>query len=151
MRKEVIDFLKNLPASPAEQFNKASELYRKSENANPGIVRYNNMMGFSEERLRNLMYDLQTANNITAADLATAVAPKPKKGLANASGAPTFSKGAKGNSERRAFCAEHGIEAASNKNADLDEAIEAYLKSKSVAEMEVETEESEEAPEAEKK
>ena len=142
MRNKVIDLLNNKEVSPQEKFNQALLLYRNSEHPNPGLVRGYNVRGYSAIRLEELLYDLKKAFSITDADLNTAKTPvkaTPKKQATKEpvkqdtekekSGKPTFSKGAKGNKERKDFVAKHGIKAKSNKNADLDEAIDAYFAS----------------------
>lgn len=65
----VIGFLANLPKDKYEQFNEAFELYRKSPNKNFGIERRLNSAGYSEEGLKNLLYDLQHLYEIKDAEI----------------------------------------------------------------------------------
>lgn len=142
MRNKVIDLLNNNEVSPQEKFNQALLLYRNSPYPNAGLVRGYNVRGYSANRLEELLYDLKKAFDITEADLNTEKSQAkvaPKKAAAKAPektntekekpSKPTFSKGAKGNKERKEFVAKHGLEAKSNKNVDLDEAIDAYYAS----------------------
>jgi len=65
----VIAFLANLPESKVEQFNEAFRLYKQTEAKNPGVEMRINRVGFSEEGLANLLYDLQKLNDITDLDV----------------------------------------------------------------------------------
>jgi hypothetical protein len=69
MKKQVIEFLRNLPESKSQQFNQAFDLYRKSDFANEMMVRALNMAGFSDNALANLLYDLKQLHEITDADI----------------------------------------------------------------------------------
>lgn len=64
LRNEVLEFLKNLPKAKYEQFNKAFELFRKCEPKNHNAERNYNM-GFTENNLKNILYDLQKHYNIS--------------------------------------------------------------------------------------
>ena len=130
MRNKVIDLLKNKEVSPQEKFNQALMYYRNSPYPNPGLVRGYNVKGYSELRLEELLYDVKKAFDITDKDLAeksTKVSPKKEATKPKATvptEMPSFSKGAKGNAERKALVAELGLTAKSNKNVDLEEAIQ---------------------------
>lgn len=130
MRNKVIDLLKNKEVSPQEKFNQALMYYRNSPHPNTGLVRGYNVKGYSELRLEELLYDVKKAFNISDKDLAeksTKVAPKndaPETTVVIPTEMPSFSKGAKGNAERKALVAELGLTAKSNKNVDLEEAIQ---------------------------
>lgn len=69
MKHKVIEFFQNLPKSKSEQFNKAFELYRQSPEKHPGTERMFNVQGFSDENLKNLLYDLQKLYNLKDVDL----------------------------------------------------------------------------------
>lgn len=129
MRNQVLKFLSELPAAPETQFNEALLWYMKSPVPNPGLVRSYNQQGYSVQRLSELLYDLKKAFDIKDSDI-TVVMPV-------ASAAPTitlhpnfpeFSKGPKGNQERKAYLAQHNISSDSFKNDDMDAAILAHLK-----------------------
>lgn len=137
MRNQVIAFLGKLPEQPEDQFNQAVLLYMKSPNVNTSLLRSYNTQGYSEQRLKELLYDLKQAYNVTLADLSkkskvAKLKPKQgsKKGKALPAGMPKFAKGAKGNAERKAYLKDNNIESDSFKNADMDKAIIAHLKSK---------------------
>lgn len=63
-KQDVIHFFHNLPGTEPEQFNKALELYRKSQNHNTGLVRQYNATGYTKNSLPNLLYDLQQLQGI---------------------------------------------------------------------------------------
>jgi hypothetical protein len=134
LKQKVVEFLQKLNGSPEEQFNTALNFYRSSTEANAGLVRHYNVAGFNQERLDNLIYDLKQAYGITAADLASKAkvvkmnVTTTSKGEALPAGFPEFSKGTKGNAERRAYLKEHGLESASKKSADMDEVIKKHLR-----------------------
>jgi hypothetical protein len=71
----IIAFLASLPESKYDQFNQAFALYRESENKNPGFETRLNRVGFSEDGLKNLLYDLQKINDITDLEVANYKAP----------------------------------------------------------------------------
>ena len=68
MKQKVIKFFQNLPAEKHEQFNKAFELYRKSEGKNEALERNFNAMGFTDRSLENLLYELQKIHAVTDAE-----------------------------------------------------------------------------------
>lgn len=140
MRNKVINFLSKLPAEPVAQFNEALQLYLQTPGHNRSIARYHNNAGYSDQRLSELLYDLKAAHQITASDIVqeSPVQMKVVKTPVPFT-LPEFSKGTKGNKERRDYVEEHGLTAASNKNVDLDAAIKAHLES-AAPEVEVETE-----------
>jgi len=72
----IIAFLASLPESKYDQFNQAFALYRESENKNPGFETRLNRVGFSEDGLKNLLYDLQKINDITDLEVANYKAPE---------------------------------------------------------------------------
>jgi hypothetical protein len=61
----VLCFLQNLPESPFEQFNEAFELYKKTPSKSKMAEMNYNRRGYNEQNLKNLLYDLQKANEIT--------------------------------------------------------------------------------------
>lgn len=65
MKAKVIEFFQNLPEAKHDQFNKAFELYRQSENKNIIVERNLNAQGFTPSSLDNLLYDLQKMHGIT--------------------------------------------------------------------------------------
>lgn len=72
----IIAFLASLPESKYDQFNQAFKLYRESENKNPGFETRLNRTGYSEDGLKNLLYDLQKINGITDSEVANYKAPE---------------------------------------------------------------------------
>lgn len=64
LREAVLDFLRNLPKSPTDQFNKAFELYRQTPDRDQHQERVYNG-GFSDSSLANLLYDLQKLHKIS--------------------------------------------------------------------------------------
>lgn len=139
MRNNVIKLLKDKELAPEQKFNQARALYMVSENANPGLVRGYNVAGYSKQRLSELIYDLKKAYQITDKDLTVVVAAPAKKTQSKENkkalppGLPEFSKGIKGNQERKKYCAENGIESKSGSTADMDKAIIAFLQDKQAA------------------
>lgn len=75
----VIAFLADLPKSKTEQFNKAFELYRQTPNKNLGIERRLNMAGFTEEGLKNLLYDLQQMHGVSDVEIKSYKKPTEEK------------------------------------------------------------------------
>lgn len=69
MKNEVLQFLKNLPKTDSEKFNKAFELLRKSKGTNFNQVRVYNMQGASPQNIKNIMYDLKKLHSITDAEV----------------------------------------------------------------------------------
>jgi hypothetical protein len=69
MREKVLEFLAEEPASKSQQFNKALSLYRQSKGHNAAEVRFANNLGYSEDRLQNLLYELQKLHGITRVDV----------------------------------------------------------------------------------
>lgn len=69
MRQEVLSFLANLPKKEELQFNKALSLFGKTPNHPPGQFRFLNNAGYSRVNLKNLLYDLKKAHNITEAHI----------------------------------------------------------------------------------
>jgi len=69
LKKQALDFLRNLPESPFEQFNKAFELYRKSTGKNKINEASYNRRGYSDQALKNLLYDLQKVYEITDVEI----------------------------------------------------------------------------------
>lgn len=65
MKQKVIEFFQNLPEAKHEQFNKAFELYRQSEEKSIAVERVINATGYTPAGLDNLLYDLQKLYGIT--------------------------------------------------------------------------------------
>jgi hypothetical protein len=82
MKNQVIKFLGDLPKSGSEQFNQALEHFRKSKNHDPEKIRYYNALGFSQDRLESLLYELKKLHSITDTEVAQAkkspITPKGK-------------------------------------------------------------------------
>ena len=71
MKQKVLAFLQKKCANKYEQFNEAFELYKQSPEKNHSIEIKLNRAGFSEDGLKNLLYDLQKMHCILDAELAT--------------------------------------------------------------------------------
>ena len=69
MKQEVLQFLKSLPDSDSEKFNKAFELLRKSNGTNFNQIRVYNMQGATAQNIKNILYDLQKLHGITDAEV----------------------------------------------------------------------------------
>lgn len=69
MRNEVLQFLKNLPASESDKFNKAFLLLRNTKGANQNQVRVYNMQGASPQNIKNILYDLKKLHGISDAEI----------------------------------------------------------------------------------
>lgn len=69
MRNEVLQFLKNLPATDSDKFNKAFQLLRNSKGANQNQVRVYNMQGASLQNIKNIIYDLKKLHGISDAEI----------------------------------------------------------------------------------
>lgn len=69
MRNEVLQFLKNLPASESDKFNKAFLLLRNTKGANQNQVRVYNMQGSSPQNIKNILYDLKKLHGISDAEI----------------------------------------------------------------------------------
>ena len=66
MKTLVLEFLVESPNMlPEEQFNKAFEMYRKTEHKNPSSERFYNSAGYTAINLQNLMYDLKQLHAIS--------------------------------------------------------------------------------------
>jgi hypothetical protein len=68
-KKEVLDFLANLPSKPAEQFNQALNLYRNSKGALSNQLNYFNRSGFSSATLSAVLYELKKLHQISNSDV----------------------------------------------------------------------------------
>lgn len=137
MRTKVIEFLKAPEGMPEETFNQAVLLYMKAPNSNASLLRAYNTQGYSEQRLKELIYDLKQAFNITDLEVVSkqkakvvTLKPKAPSGETLPEGYPKFKDGREGNAERKAYVKELGIVSESNKTVDLDKAIIAFLREK---------------------
>lgn len=63
MRNEVLSFLRSLPKSKEEQFNKAFSFLKKTQ-VGFHTLRVYNLSGITDQSLKNLLYDLKKAYNI---------------------------------------------------------------------------------------
>ena len=68
-REDVLIFLACSILIGAEQFNKAFELFRNSENKNPTLERTLNKTGFSDSMLSTVLYELQKIHGITDSEI----------------------------------------------------------------------------------
>lgn len=69
MKNKVLAFLKDLPKTPVEQFNKAFELFRKSSGANARMINSFNSQGFSQTRLESVLHELKKLHGISERDI----------------------------------------------------------------------------------
>ncbi|OBQ56096.1 hypothetical protein JJL45_05215 [Tamlana sp. s12] len=132
MRNQVIDFLRSTKNTPQQKYNLALQFYMQANTPNPGIIRFHNTAGYSPQRLKELLYDLEQAFEIKPSDLAAKKIDAPISETLKSAvfEIPKWTKGAAGNKERKAFCAEHGIFVFGGKNKDLDKAIAEFVKEK---------------------
>jgi hypothetical protein len=72
MKDQVLQFLGAPGKTGSERFNKALELYRKSKGHDAGRVRFYNNLGFSQDRLEGLVYELKKLHSITDLQVANA-------------------------------------------------------------------------------
>lgn len=72
----VLGFLRNLPESPFDQFNEAFALYRKASSKNRATESTYNRKGYSEQGLKNLLYDLKKAYEISDIEVLTSTEDK---------------------------------------------------------------------------
>lgn len=79
IRTAVLLFLQDTGSDKYEQFNKAFELYKESEGKSHLQEMKINRAGFSEDGLKNLLYDLQKLHNITDSEVATSIAETENK------------------------------------------------------------------------
>lgn len=75
MREKVLEFLREKKGIPEERYNKAMELYRKSEGKSIPSVNYYSRAGFTAVNLQNICYDLQKLHGITDMELRMKVKP----------------------------------------------------------------------------
>ncbi len=71
LRNAVLLFLKQLPKDKYERFNKAFEYYKQAPDKVTSVETKLNRVGFSEEGLQHLLYDLQKLFGITDAEIAS--------------------------------------------------------------------------------
>lgn len=69
MKNEILKFFANLPQKAHEKYNRALELYRKSEGHNPRQVQFFNNNRHSTSRLESLLYELKKLHNITEKEI----------------------------------------------------------------------------------
>tara|TARA_R110002050_G_scaffold69507_2_gene150340 strand:+ start:22952 stop:24106 length:1155 start_codon:yes stop_codon:yes gene_type:complete len=70
MRNKVLEFLKDGSGLPEERYNKAMELYRKSQGHSVPAVNYYNRAGFTGHNLKNICYDLKKLHGIKDGEIA---------------------------------------------------------------------------------
>lgn len=71
LRTLVLLFLKQLPLSKYEQFNEAFDLYKATPEKSPSVEMKLNRIGFTDDNLQNLLYDLQKLHNISDTEIAS--------------------------------------------------------------------------------
>jgi len=69
MKNKALEFLKNLPKSKTEQFNKAFQLYKQCPGKNLSLERFYNQAGFSPNNLEAILYDLKKLLGISASQI----------------------------------------------------------------------------------
>src|SRR5690606_16497951 len=69
MKTEVLKFLRNLPKSNNEKFNKAFEFLRAATGVNFNQMRMYNVYGASDQNIKNIIYDLKKLYGITDAEV----------------------------------------------------------------------------------
>ena len=74
MKKLVLEFLANLPFAKEAQFNEAFRLFQKVPGKSLSLERFYNQSGFSDANLKNIIYDLKQAAEISDADIRKFVA-----------------------------------------------------------------------------
>lgn len=82
MKTEVLQFLRNLPKSNNEKFNKAFEFLRKAKGTNFNQMRVYNMYGASANNINNIIYDLKKHYGISDAEVLSKK-PLPKVSVNN--------------------------------------------------------------------
>ena len=82
MKTEVLQFLRNLPKSNNEKFNKAFEFLRKAKGTNFNQMRVYNMYGASANNINNIIYDLKKHYGISDAEVLSKK-PLPKVSINN--------------------------------------------------------------------
>lgn len=123
MKTEVLQFLRNLPKSNNEKFNKAFEFLRKAKGTNFNQMRVYNMYGASANNINNIIYDLKKHYGITDAEV---LSKKPKVSINNVvlqsvsnTDLDTDNKKSEINLAETSTNAMNGNEAETNKKTDL--------------------------------
>lgn len=78
MRNEVLSFLRGLPKSKEEQFNKAFSFLKKKQ-VGFHMLRVYNLGGITDQSLKNLLYDLKKAYNIKDVEVLSKKVIKPSQ------------------------------------------------------------------------
>lgn len=71
LRKNVLDFLQNLPENPSDQFNQLFEFYKKNPRKQKALEISYNRKGYSDQGLKNLIYDVKKVYEITDLEVLT--------------------------------------------------------------------------------
>ncbi|WP_445458426.1 hypothetical protein [Flavobacterium sp. HNIBRBA15423] len=71
LKKTVLNFLQNLPENPSDQFNKLFEFYRKSDRKQRAMELSYNRRGYSDQNLKNLLYDVKKVYDISDIEVLT--------------------------------------------------------------------------------
>lgn len=123
MKTEVLQFLRNLPKSNNEKFNKAFEFLRKAKGTNFNQMRVYNMYGASANNINNIIYDLKKHYGISDAEV---LSKKPKVSINNVvlqsvsnTDLDTDNKKSETNLAETSTNAMNGNEAETNKKTDL--------------------------------
>ncbi|GAB3708579.1 hypothetical protein [Flavobacterium koreense] len=84
-KKEVIIFLREKDSmSPYEQFNKAFNYYRNNPRKSRSLELSYNRLGYSEQNLKNILYDLRKVFDISEVEVVATVSEVVKEELKNA-------------------------------------------------------------------
>jgi hypothetical protein len=75
LRHKVLLLLKLKDVSKYDLFNQAFELYKATAEKSPAVEVKLNRIGFTDDGLANLLYDLQKLHNISDTEIHTAVSP----------------------------------------------------------------------------
>lgn len=137
MRNKVIDLLKKANSNPEASYSEGIALFAQTPGVNVGLARYYNSQTYTEQRFKELMYDLQTAHNIQEHEIFVEVEKVVEQPKEEKLSYPVFDKGIAGNKQRKDFLAKHNITAAGTTNAEMDAAIKAFFETPTPALVEV--------------
>ena len=90
MKKIVLEFLANLPFAKEAQFNEAFRLFQKVPGKSLSLERFYNQSGFSDANLKNIIYDLKQAAEISDADIRKFIAEQTTAPVLETKAAPEF-------------------------------------------------------------
>lgn len=132
MRNKVLDFLRDGSGIPEERYNKAMELYRKSEGNSTASVNYYNRAGYTVHNLEHVTYDLRKLHGITDMDLVVVAQPLDDSGQSKNNGPSkellqqllAFDPEATKYPDAKKLSKELNLELADQKKATIFEALE---------------------------